>query len=394
MRAYIWKFNIKIPIMKIFQKLYLSDIQKDEVVIDYPEFEPDLVLFFGNRSFLESTTIIRQWRENFPKTLISGCSTSGEIHKASVYDDSLSITAIQFEKTKIAYQVVNIDDFESSDEAGMTLIGSFDKQGLKHVLVFSDGLLVNGSELVRGIRWELPEGCNATGGLAGDGALFEKTVVVTNEGVARGKTISAIGFYGESLHVGYGSLGGWDSFGIERNVTKSSANVLYEIDNQPALDLYKSFLGDKAKDLPSSGLLFPLSMRLSSSEEPVVRTILAVDEKEKSLTFAGDIPEGAQVKLMKANIDRLIDGAEEAAKTSIVPFEGQKAQLSILISCVGRKLVLKQLVEEEVEAVESAVGNQSVITGFYSYGEIAPFLAGAKCELHNQTMTITTFTEN
>jgi len=274
------------------------------------------------------------------------------------------------------------------------LISSLEKEGLKHVLVFSDGLHVNGSELVRGIRWELPEGCNATGGLAGDGALFENTVVVTNDGLAKGNFISAIGFYGDRLKVGYGSLGGWDSFGIERNVTKSAGNVLYEIDNQPALDLYKSFLGEKAKDLPSSGLLFPLSMRLTSTEDPVVRTILAVDDKAKSLTFAGDIPEGSQIKLMKANIDRLIDGAEEAAKISVSPFGEHQAQLSILISCVGRKLVLKQLVEEEVEAVESAVGSQSAITGFYSYGEIAPFLTGAKCELHNQTMTITTFTEN
>jgi len=380
--------------MKVFQKLYLSDIQSDLTKNDFPEFVPDLILIFGSRNFLQSTEIIKQWRNHFPKAIINGCSTSGEVHKVSVYDNSISITAVKFRKSKIKYRSVNIVDYEDSESAGKALVASLPKEGMKHVLVFSDGLHVNGSELVRGIRWELPEGCNATGGLAGDGAAFETTLVVTNEGIAISNSISAIGFYGEELHVGYGSLGGWDSFGIERNVTKSSANVLYEIDNQPALDLYKSFLGDKAKDLPSSGLLFPLSMRLSSSEEPVVRTILAVDEESKSLTFAGDIPEGAQVKLMKANTERLIYGAEEAAKTSIIPQKGHPTQLSILISCVGRKLVLKQLVEEEVEAVESIVGSQSAITGFYSYGEIAPFLEGAQCELHNQTMTITTFSEN
>lgn len=380
--------------MKVFQKLYHSIIPDDDKKNDLADFDPDLVLFFGSRKSLESKNIIKEWRENYPKAIFTGCSTSGEIHGISVYDDSISITAVQFENTKIAYHSVNINDFKNSNEAGQALISTFDLHVLKHVLVFSEGLHVNGSELVRGIRWKLPEGCNATGGLAGDGVDFEKTLVVTNDGELRSDHIAAIGFYGNNIHVGYGSLGGWDSFGIERNVTKSTNNVLYEIDNQPALDLYKSFLGEKAKDLPSSGLLFPLSMRISGSEKPVVRTILAIDENEKSLTFAGDVPEGSQVKLMKANIDRLINGAEEAAKTSLLPLKNRSSQLSILISCVGRKLVLKQLVEEEVEAVESAVGNASAITGFYSYGEIAPFMNGAQCELHNQTMTITTFTEN
>ncbi|MBT4969775.1 MAG: hypothetical protein HOM80_12280, partial [Bacteroidetes bacterium] len=209
----------------------------------------------------------------------------------------------------------------------------------------------------------------------------------------KGDIIAAIGFYGEDIKIGYGSLGGWDSFGVERSVTKSEANVLYEIDNTPALSIYKSFLGDQAKDLPASGLLFPLSMRTEADAEPVVRTILAVDEEKQSLTFAGDIPEGSYIKLMKANIDRLITGAEDAAKVSVNPLSGNLPELAILISCVGRKLVLNQMVEEEVEAVQDVVGEQAKLTGFYSYGEIAPFLEGAKCELHNQTMTITTFQE-
>jgi hypothetical protein len=188
-------------------------------------------------------------------------------------------------------------------------------------------------------------------------------------------------------------LGGWDSFGIERSVTKSKGNILYEIDNLPALELYKSFLGEKAKELPASGLLFPLSMRKEENEVPVVRTILAVNEEEQSLTFAGDIPEGSYVKLMKANIDRLINGAEKAAEISVNPLLNAQADLAILISCVGRKLVLKQMVEEEVEAVQEAIGDHALITGFYSYGEMAPFLNDTKCELHNQTMTVTTFKE-
>ncbi|MGE3823534.1 MAG: FIST signal transduction protein, partial [Bacteroidia bacterium] len=204
--------------------------------------------------------------------------------------------------------------------------------------------------------------------------------------------IVAVGFYGNDLKVGFGSVGGWDVFGVERHVTQSVGNVLYELDGQPALDLYKMYLGDKAKDLPGSALLFPLGMKVNEDSESLVRTVLAVSEADKSMTFAGDIPQGATVRLMKANFDKLIDGAGNAAENSYQSL-GAESDFAILISCVGRKLVLDQRIEEEVEAVRDILGNSPSITGFYSYGEISPLLSTVKCELHNQTMTITTFTE-
>jgi len=291
------------------------------------------------------------------------------------------------------YREENIGDFQNGIEAGKALALKLANKELRHVFVLSEGLHVNGTELVTGMRDNLPEGVNVTGGLAGDGADFNKTLIISNAGEVKSNIITAIGFYGDQIKIGYGSFGGWDSFGVERSVTKSEGNVVFEIDNTPALELYKSFLGEQAKNLPSSGLLFPLNMRIETDGEPVVRTILAVDEQKQSLTFAGDIPEGSYIKLMKANIDRLINGAEKAARVSVDPLGQNKADLAILISCVGRKLVLKQLIEEEVEAVQEIVGDKTTLTGFYSYGEIAPFLKGTRCELHNQTMTITTFTE-
>ena len=246
--------------------------------------------------------------------------------------------------------------------------------------------------LLAGFRKALPVTISLTGGLAGDGSDFTTTCVIDADGVPRSNRISAIGLYGSELEIGYGSFGGWDSFGIDRKITRSKENVLFEIDGTPALELYKSFLGEKASELPGSGLLFPLSLRTESDQMPVVRTILAVNEEDQSITFAGDMPNGGFVKFMKANIDRLINGAIKAAEISMQS-ESRSPELAILISCVGRKLVLKQLVEEEVEAARDILGKDTVITGFYSYGEISPFSNGAQCELHNQTMTITTFSE-
>jgi hypothetical protein len=261
-----------------------------------------------------------------------------------------------------------------------------------HVFVLSDGLKVNGSDLVNGLSRHLPGNVSITGGLSGDGECFKETLVLWDEPPEVG-TVAALGFYGTNLKVGYGSLGGWDPFGPERLITRSRDNVLYELDGKSALDLYKQYLGEHAKDLPATGLLFPLSLRAQMGETAVVRTILSINEEEKSMTFAGDVPQGAYARLMKANFDRLIDGSVGAAKTCYEAIGCQSPDLAILISCVGRKLVLKQRVEEEIEGVRDVLGDRTVLTGFYSYGEISPFSVSGKCELHNQTMTITTLSE-
>jgi hypothetical protein len=361
-----------------------------------------LVLVFGATAVLRRVPLLAELRQLYPAARLLGCSTAGEICGTHVSDDSLVATAVQFERTKIRLEPVSLAQIPGSCEAGEFLAtklppallatGGGEMEKLTHVVVLSDGLKVNGSELVRGLTKHLPAEVTVTGGLAGDGARFEETLVFRDNAPER-DTIAALGFYGPHLKVGSGSLGGWDSFGPERLITRSKANVLFELDGRSALDLYKQYLGEHAKELPASGLLFPLSLRSDSGATPVVRTILSVDEKAGSITFAGDVPEGAYARLMKANFDRLIDGATGAARRSYQTVGGSQPDLALLISCVGRKLVLKQRIEEEVEAVRDVLGAGPVLTGFYSYGEISPFTPGAKCELHNQTMTITTLTE-
>jgi len=356
-------------------------------------FKPQLVFVFGSRKVLSDRELIKELQARYPLSQFIGCSTSGEIIGTEVNDDSLAVTAIYFEKTMLHFSFLEVEDSIDSFKIASELVSPLINNSLRHLLVLSDGLNVNGSQLVKGFRDILPDSVSLTGGLAGDGPDFIETFVFNEQGFPQTKSIAAIGFYGDSIQVGYGSFGGWDSFGIDRKITKSEENVLYEIDGTPALELYKSFLGDKASELPSSGLLFPLSLRTEYDQIPVVRTILSINEMEQSITFAGDMIEGAYVKFMKANVDRLINGSIKAAQTSLEKNQDISPEFALLISCVGRKLVLKQLVEEEVEAASQILGKETVITGFYSYGEISPFSSGAQCELHNQTMTITTFSE-
>ena len=354
---------------------------------------PDFIMVFAASELFKDLLWMDELKKRYPNGKFIGCSTSGEIAGSTVHDQTAVATAVKFNSASVQFAQQNLTLTEDSYSCGKSLIAQLPPTELKHVLVFSDGLHVNGSELVKGMRESLPHGVTVTGGLAGDGPNFNQTYIVAQDGSAQDHCICAIGLYGSSIEVGYGSYGGWDPFGVERRVTQSKANVLYEIDNQPALELYKSFLGDNAAQLPASGLLFPLSLRTREDEQPVVRTILAVNESNQSITFAGDLPEGSYVRLMKANTDRLIQGAVKAAEISRNGIDGQDAALAIMVSCVGRKLVLKQLVEEEVEGANDLLGKQCVSTGFYSYGEISPFSDNAACELHNQTMTITTLFE-
>jgi len=357
---------------------------------------------FGTPAILQDPAVLAEVRTAFPGAHPLGCSTAGEIAGTQVSDDSLVVNAIFFEHTQIRGAQVSLhdvgDSFQAGEKLALALPPTVDaaepgqRDPLAHVLVLSDGLHVNGSDLVHGLTQHLPVGTSVTGGLAGDGARFGETFVFWDTAPTT-EAIAVLGLYGSRLQVGVGSLGGWDSFGPERLITRSQGNVLYELDGHSALGLYQTYLGEHAAGLPATGLLFPLSLRVKAGETPVVRTLLSVDEKKQSITFAGDVPEGAYARLMKANSDRLIDGAVGAAETCVRALGERPPELAILISCVGRKLVLRQRVEEEIEGVRDVLGANTLLTGFYSYGEIAPFLPGAKCELHNQTMTITTLLE-
>lgn len=356
-----------------------------------PELRPQLVIVFGAGERIADRAILGSLRDRYPEAYLFGCSTAGEIHARTVCDDSITATAVQFEKTAIRTARVVLDDFPNSREAGRELARQLNCPGLAHILVISDGVRVNGSELTKGLGDVAPSNVSITGGLSGDGARFQHTLVCDGDDCRSG-TIVGVGLVGDRLRVNFSSGGGWSPFGPQRAITRSTANVLYELDGEPALSVYKRYLGDYAAQLPSSGLLFPLSVWANEGDEPVVRTILGVDESKGSMTFAGDVPEGQFARLMHTSIDALIEGASDAARQCAELIEKETETLALIFGCVGRKLILRTRVEEEVEAVADELG-ETAITGFYSYGEICPISQSSPATLHNQSMSITTLCE-
>jgi hypothetical protein len=352
-----------------------------------------VVFVFGARPLIQAGQLVDELRGHFKGDAILGCSTSGEILGDTVVDDSVIATAVDFEHTRLRTASVPIAEVKSSYEVGQELAEQLNDASLRHVFVLSDGLHVNGSDLARGLASGVAEGVSITGGLSGDSANFAETWVVADDG-AGPQRVAAVGLYGDDLRIGYGSVGGWEPFGPVRTITRAEGNVLYELDGRSALDLYKTYLGEHAAQLPGSALLFPIVVTEPEGGQGVVRTVLSVDEQAKSMTFAGDIPQGGTAQLMKTNVDDLVDGATAAAEASLSGLGDTRPDLALLVSCVGRKLVMKQRVEEEVEAIRDVFGADTKIAGFYSYGELCPFSKGQECRLHNQTMTITAFAED
>ena len=351
-----------------------------------------LVFVFGARDRLSDPAVYPALRARHPQARILLASTAGEIVGTDVCEDGIAVTAVRFDAATVRAEAVSLGEGMDARTAGRTLAARFPTEGLVHLFVLSDGTRVNGSELARGLAEGLPPGVTISGGLAGDGTRFEQTRVGLDEPPVAGR-IAAVAFYGSRLRVGCGSAGGWTPFGPERTITRSDANVLYELDGKSALDLYKRYLGPHAQELPGSALRFPLCIASLPAQHLLVRTVLGVDEQQSSMTFAGDMPAGARARLMHSTYDGLIEGATTAAQEVVRSAADAEPDLVLCVSCVGRRIVLGQRIEEEIERIREVVGEHATLAGFYSYGELAPVAGSSDCELHNQTMTISLLKE-
>ncbi len=379
--------------MRVTQKIVSKSADFAAQMPGLAAINPDLLIVFGSLAHFSSPNFADSLRAGLPGTALIGCSTAGEITADGVDDNTCTLTAIKLESSTLIQANTVLTGMDDSFASGQRLGKQLAATGLKAVLVFGPGVQINGSALVDGISSIIGSSIPITGGLAGDGGAFKQTFTLGPDGV-RDNAIVAIGLCGDGLSFGHGSFGGWEPFGPARKVTRCANNVLFELDGEPALEVYKRYLGDHAKDLPASGLLFPFAM-LGEDHNAIglIRTILGIDEASGSLTLAGEIDPNGYLKLMHASTDKLVNGAEAAAEAATTMLNNPGESLAILVSCVGRKLVMGNRVDEEVEAVGEVLGNKTILTGFYSYGEISPFTPGASCKLHNQTMTITCISE-
>lgn len=363
-------------------------ISKSEMPIKSQEVQ--LVLLFGDVETIADSSITRDLQRRYPGAKIVGASSAGTMESGGLSDHSLVATLIAFDHGWVEVITADNLDNDTLELTAQELIEQLPKEQLKHIFLLMGGMKLNGSLLVNGVN-RADNTIPISGGLAGDQFTFERTLVLSDT-VAQENQAVAIGFYGDSLHVSVGCETGWEEFGAQRIVTRSQGNVVYEIDDKPALKLYEDYLGKFIKDLPSSGLQFPLNVRNYEGDKEVVRVMMGIGE-DKSLTFAGDVPQGSIVRLMKTNVNNLVEGADLSAQ--LIHQRNDRPSLALAVSCSGRRSVLKQMVDEELSVIRERLGSNTHICGFYAFGELAPFSDNLQdCKLHNQTMTLTVIYED
>ncbi|MBK7965284.1 MAG: FIST C-terminal domain-containing protein [Bacteroidetes bacterium] len=377
--------------MQIEQKKWTPEKTWETLRSDLRESkEYQLVLVFGSRTLLSSVGFYDEIRHYYPKAQILMNSTSGEIIDTQVNDDTISLTAIRFGNTQFKTTSVNILDYKSAENAGNQIAKTLFASNLTNILIFADGQQVNGQKLVQGLEDKISHPVVISGGLAGDGNKFQKSLLGLNEQPSEGKII-AVGFYGKQLSVSTGRMDGWEEFGNEILITKSHQNTLLELNHEPALKVYNQFINTNIPSNDGYTLLAPICIKTNNEPFASVRAIKSINEEEKSITFDGVVPQGCYIKMMKANFESLINAATSAAKNSARNIS--KPELAIVISNVGRKIILSKRIEEEVEVIREVLGENTAITGFYSYGDISFVKGATKSESNNQSMTITTMRE-
>lgn len=359
------------------------------------DFVPDVVLYFAEMSVIRQTDVYAEIRQHFPKeTTIIGCSTSKPILMDDIFEGFVTGIALKFEKTRLKIIRETCDGHGESYKVGKKLGKKLDAPDLAHVILISDGMYVNGTALLGGIHEGMSKCVTITGGMACDGNNFHETFVGMNE-KPKEKEVVAVGFYGNSLRVGYAAQGGWEPFGMDRIITRAKDNILYELDGENALDLYVEYMGGSMDDLTTRSLMFPFSIRKDkSSEERIIRTFDKFDESDRSLRFSGDVPQGYVAQFMKGNVEKLSHGARASAEKASQGIKMDNKTVVLAVSCLGRQVAMGQRVGDEIDEIVNVFGKDVSVTGFYSHGEFCPLPDNTTALLHNQTMTLTILRED
>ncbi len=351
------------------------------------------ILLFSSLKEAKLQQALEDIYTSYPDAHIIGCSTSGEIYQDEIFDHSVSAMVLKFEKSSIISTSIDAGIDDDAYEIGRQLGDKIPANQLRHLFVLSGGWHFDGTRLVEGIGSALPSGIAISGGVAGDNSGTMESWVLEGKNLSQGKT-AALAFYGESIHISSGCESGLDKLGLDREVTKAENKKIFTLDDKPALDIYKLYLGEKAKELPSSALLFPLAV-LDQDGNPIkIRSVIDINEEERSLLLNDSLKKGDHVSLMFGNFKRLIDGSYNAATQAIAPLSKQSTESAVIaVSCIGRRRMMQQRTEEEIFAISEVLGDKMKIVGFYSNGEIAPIFNSVS-SLHNQTMTLTIIQES
>lgn len=379
--------------MKVEQLIWTKDKGWEIVEECGLRGKAQLLLAFADRQLLEGMDKLLDLRHMYSAADIVLCSTAGEIMDIELHDDTISAVAIYFEKSYHKIARLKIDGYSNSYQVGKDLVAQLPTDELKHILLLVDGLSLNGNELARGVYENVPRYVSINGGLAGDSFDFQRTLLGVNRLPESGVCL-AIGFYGEDLLIGQGAAGSWEELRQEYVITRSDYNRLYELDHIPASKVYQDKLGEAYRQFNTSPYSFPVEIWADNTRrDSFIRIVKTIDASRNALLMAGDAPQGFSLRILQTNVDLMLKGAKRASEKALRDFPKKNAVLALLINCVGRREILRNRIEEELDTARDILGEQPIMCGFYSYGVIAAWTPYQKPFLQHQTYLLTIFGE-
>jgi hypothetical protein len=355
---------------------------------------PDIVIAFSSTA-LNQKDIVRGINEASGKAPLVGCSDAGQITNEGPNKGGVSVMVIKSDSIKFipgtGGQVAG-----GAREAGAALakdISGKARDSLKLLMMLTDVLKGNGADVVRGVQDILGQDFLVVGGAAGDDFQFKETFVYYYDQVLPSSVVG-VGLSGK-FSVGIGVRHGWMPVGLPQKVTKSSGAVIEEIEGKPAVAIYEEYFGKKAEELKAEPLAimaitYPLGMSVEGSEEFLIRDPITVDEKG-AITCAAEIPEDSEIRLMIGSKDNAIAAAKDAARKALDQLGGAKPKAIVVFNCIARNKLFGQDAGDEIQAIQSILGVNVPLIGFYTYGEQAPIGGNVtrpfSC-FHNETVVI------
>lgn len=320
---------------------------------------------------------------------VVGCTTDGEISTSGFSTGSVVLGGVISDN--VSFEVASTSSIGSDSQSAGRRLAQQLPRSARHVQLFSDGLTGNGCAILRGMQSIYGPQIPISGGAAGDARAMKQTWQFAGNKVLT-DSVTAISFSGD-IRVGTGVRSGWFPAGVPKKVTRSVGNVVYELEGESALSVYRRYLGPLASKLPAVGIQFPFGIVDESGrlgDNPVLRAPMALNESEGSVTFAGEIPQGSIISLTTGgSATSLLDATEDAAKRAMDSLGTGSPAMAFFYSCMARKILLGPRTREETQRISGAVGRNVPIIGFYTYGEYCPSLSGTDCRLHNETATVT-----
>lgn len=352
-------------------------------------------------------------KEVISRIPIIGCSGAGVITPEGPIENGVIIAILGAEPSTFQYSLglgknVLINSREAGYQAARLATNNFTKLPLrekykatrKSFIIFPDGVSGNGADILRGCQEVLGSNFPIIGGSAGDAYIFQKTYQYFPQGVTSGAVIGLL--VGGDISLGIGVKHGWKPLGKYRKITKANANIIQEIDNQPAIWIYENYFGKETKILKEEplsmmGMLYPIGMKISggeaaakAEEEYLVRYPCKIGKKGELICTA-ELPEGSKIRLMIGNRNSALMAAREAGLNALNGLREKQAKFVLMISSISRKRLLGRNCYKEIEVIRNIIGKGIPVMGFYSYGEQAPLTSEmytGESYFHNEAIVV------